>query len=180
LAKLEKRLGLDEAQLKTALVLRLPAVLGYSYEDNIEPSLAKLQERLGLDEVELTTMLLRLPSVVGYSYEDNLEPKLDHLQLELGLTLDALHELLLKNPLVLGASLNTSLRPNIVLWHEWLAEEGLQLVEVVAKSGPRILTASYAKRTRPRSERAKALRFKASAMVSATALTDEDFDKRLR
>jgi mTERF domain-containing protein len=161
-----------------APVLGLPSVLGYSYEDNLKPSLAKLQERLGLSEPELKKVVLGLPTVLGLSYEDNLEPKLDHLQLELGLTLDALRELVLKNPLVLGASLDT-LRPNIVLWREWLAEEGLQLAEVVAKSGPRILTASFAERTRPRSERAKALGVKASAMVSAAALKDADFDKRL-
>jgi hypothetical protein len=80
---------------------------------------------------------------------------------------------------VLGASLAASLRPNIVLWREWLAEEGLQLAEVVAKSGPRILTASFGERTRPRSERAKRLGVRASAMVTAAALTDEAFDKRL-
>jgi mTERF domain-containing protein len=177
LAKLQERLGLKEPELKK-VVLRHPAVLGYSYEDNLEPSLAKLQERLGLKEPELKTVVLALPSVLGYSYEGNLPPKLDHLQAELGLTLDALRERVLKNPLLLGASLDT-LRPNIVLWREWLAEEGLQLAEVIAKRGPRILTASFAKRTRPRSERAKALGLKASAMVGAAGLPDAAFDKRL-
>jgi hypothetical protein len=40
-----------------------------------------------------------------------------------------LRELILRYSLVLGASLDASLRPNIVLWREWLAEEGLQLAE---------------------------------------------------
>ena len=126
------------------VVLRTPTVLGYSYEGNIKPSLAKLQERLGLSEVELKKVVLGQPTVLSLSYEGNLELMLDHLQSELGLALDALRELVLKNPLVLGASLDASLRPNIVLWREWLAEEGLQLAEVVAKSGPRILRASKA------------------------------------
>ena len=141
---------------------------------------AQLQERLGLSEAELKKVVLALPPVLGLSYEDNLEPKLDHLQSELGLAPHALRALVLKHPLVLSASLHT-LRPNIVLWREWLAEEGLQLAEVVAKSGPRILTANYAKRTRPRSERAKALGLKASAMVRAAklGLTDADFEKWL-
>jgi hypothetical protein len=120
-----------------------------------------------------------MPAVLGYSYEDNLKPKLDHLQSELGLMLEALHELVLRYPLVLGGILDASLRPNIVLWREWLAEEGLQLAEVVAKSGPRILTATYEKRTWPRSERAKALGVRVSAMVSAAGLADAAFDARL-
>ena len=57
---------------------------------------------------------------------------LEHLQSELGLTLEAMSELVMKNPRVLRASLDASLRPNIVLWRGWLAEEGLQLAEVVA------------------------------------------------
>jgi hypothetical protein len=172
-----ERLGLSEPELKK-VVLALPTVLGLSYEDNIKPSLAKLQERLGLREAELK-VVLALPSVLGFSYEDNLKPKLDHLQSEVGLTLDALRELVLRDSRVLSASLDASLRPNIVLWRESLAEEGLQLAEVVAKSGPRILRASFEKRTRPRSERAKALGVKASAMVGTAGLADEAFYKRL-
>ena len=89
---LKHRLRLSEADLQTVVMAR-PAVLGLSYENNLEPSLAKLQERLGLDEPELKKVVLGLPTVLGYSYEGNLKPKLDHLQSELGLTLDALREL---------------------------------------------------------------------------------------
>ena len=155
------------------------AELRFSFEGNTKPTLDAVQGHLGLSDDALRKMVCSSPIIIGLSFEDNIKPKLDHLQSELGLTLDALRELVLKYPLVLGASLDASLRPNIVLWREWLAEEGLQLAEVVAKSGPRILTASFEKRTQPRSERAKALGVKASAMVTAAGLADAAFDKRL-
>jgi hypothetical protein len=90
-----------------------------------------------------------------------------------------LRELVLRDLLVLSTSLDASLRPNIVLWREWLAEEGLLLADVVAKSGPRILRASFEKRTLPRSERAKRLGVRASAMVGAAGSPDAVFDARL-
>ena len=102
---LQMRLGLDEVELKK-MVLRLPAVLGYSYEDNIEPSLAKLQERLGLDEAQLKTMVLRLPAVVqGYSYEDNIEPSLAKLHKWLGLDEVELKKVVLRRPVGGGLEL---------------------------------------------------------------------------
>eukprot|EP00966_Prymnesium_polylepis_P118955 2749547-Prymnesium_polylepis.1 len=45
--RLQRRLGLSDAEL-LKLVLRHPPVLGYSFEENIEPKLAALQRRLGL------------------------------------------------------------------------------------------------------------------------------------
>jgi mTERF domain-containing protein len=98
---LQTRLGLDEAELKR-VVMKWPPVLGLSYEDNLEPSLAKLQERLGLKEAELKKVVLRLPSVLGYSYEDNLEPSLAKLQERLGLSEPELKKVVLSLPAVRG------------------------------------------------------------------------------
>ena len=48
---------LDDAGLRKT-VLRLPAVLGYSVEDNLAPKLDWLQSRLDLDDAGLRKMVL--------------------------------------------------------------------------------------------------------------------------
>ena len=50
-------LGLSEGELRKVVVTCSP-VLGYSYEANVEPSLAKLQGRLGLSEAELRKVVV--------------------------------------------------------------------------------------------------------------------------
>eukprot|EP01050_Picozoa_sp_SAG11_P022673 SAG11_NODE_4347_length_1938_cov_6.660685_2_plen_129_part_00 len=84
LARPQERLGLSKAELKK-VVLRLPQVLGYSYEGNTEPTLARLQGRLDLSEAELKKVVLRHPPMLNYSYEGNIEPTLARLQEWLGL-----------------------------------------------------------------------------------------------
>jgi len=78
---LQSRLSLSEPELR-ALMLKLPPVLGYSYEYKIEPSLAALQSRLCLSEPELKTVVLALPPVLNCSFETNMEPSLATLQFQ--------------------------------------------------------------------------------------------------
>ena len=40
----------------------LPAVLGFSVENNVAPKLEWLQQRLNLDEAQLKKVVLRFPS----------------------------------------------------------------------------------------------------------------------
>ena len=49
---LQKRLDLDDEGLRK-MVLLLPALLGYSVEDKLEPTLDWLQKRLDLDDAGL-------------------------------------------------------------------------------------------------------------------------------
>ena len=79
-------------------MLRLPAVLGYSVEENVLPSLAALQSRLGLSEAELKKVVLMIPTVLSLSIE-NLLPKIDWLQRETNLSDDELrHKLVNEEP----------------------------------------------------------------------------------
>ena len=101
LAALQDRLGLSEAELKK-IVLRLPAVLGYSIESNVLPSLAALQNRLGLSELK---KFAGIAVRAGLSIESNVLPKIDWLQHDLGLSSDELKARLLARPPMLGYSL---------------------------------------------------------------------------
>jgi len=113
---LQARLGLSEAQLQK-VVVTLPAVLGLSFESNVEPSLAKLQARLGLSEAQLQKVVVTLPAVLSYSFESNLEPKLGFLQAELVLSVDVLREKVLRLPASLGYSLERRYRPRLAACH---------------------------------------------------------------
>jgi hypothetical protein len=110
--KLQSRLGLSEAQLQK-IVVALPSVLSYSFESNIEPSLAKLQSRLELSEAQLQKVVVAMPSVLCYSFEANLGPKLNFLQAELDLSLDVLREKVLATPSRLGFSLTRRYIPRL-------------------------------------------------------------------
>ena len=90
-----------------------PAVLGYSFESNIEPSLAKLQARLGLSEAQLCKVVVATPSVIGLSFESNIEPKLNWLQRELALSDDYLREAILASASRLGYSLEGRYKPRL-------------------------------------------------------------------
>ena len=55
---------LSDAELKK-VVMRFPALLGYSVEDNMAPKLDWLQERLELDAAQLKKMVLNLPQLLA-------------------------------------------------------------------------------------------------------------------
>jgi hypothetical protein len=74
-AWLQKRLVLEDDGL-SKLVQMLPAVLGCSIGNNLEPKLAWIEARLELDDLGISKLVKTPPSVLGSSIEDNLEPKL--------------------------------------------------------------------------------------------------------
>ena len=110
LAALQSRLGLSDAELKK-VVLRLPAVLGFSVEANVLPSLAALQSRLGLSEAELKKVVLLQPAVLSLSVEANVLPKVAFFQRDLGLTDEEVRERVVSCPAMLSYSLEGRLRP---------------------------------------------------------------------
>ena len=63
---LQRRLGLDDAGLRK-IVVRLPKLLIYSVEDNLEPKLEWLQTRLDLDAVQLKYVVVTLPQLLSLS-----------------------------------------------------------------------------------------------------------------
>jgi len=133
--KLQARLGLSEAQLQK-VVVALPAVLGYNFESNVEPSLAKLQARLGLSEAQLQKVVVTLPAVLSLNFESNIEPKLDFLQAELDLSLDALRGRVLRRPALLGYSQARRYAPRLDACRE-VGADAVLVVDRVAMTDAR-------------------------------------------
>jgi len=112
LEKMQRRLELSDAELKKMLI-SLPQILSYSYEDNIVPSLEKLQCRLGLSDAELKKMIISSPPIIGYSYEGNIVPKLEKIQHRLGLSDAELKKMIISMPQILGLSYEDNIAPKI-------------------------------------------------------------------
>ena len=56
------------------LIQKLPSVLGYSIEENLEPKLSWLKEGLGMDDKALSKLIQTLPAVLSCSIEETLNP----------------------------------------------------------------------------------------------------------
>ena len=111
----QRRLGLDEAQLKKVVLLN-PSLLSKSIEDNLAPTLDWLQKRLDLDDAGLRKMVLLLPAVLGFSVENNVAPKLEWLQRRLNLDEAQLKKVVLRFPSLLACSVEDNLDPKL----DWL------------------------------------------------------------
>jgi hypothetical protein len=94
------------------LVQTLPAVLGFSIENNLEPKLAWLPDRLSLDGKSVCFMIQRTPSPLGYNIYKNLEPTIKFYEDCVGSK--AAIQLIANNPPVLGSSLEKRLKPRLV------------------------------------------------------------------
>ena len=94
-------------------MLRLPAVLSLSVEDNMAPKLDWLQSRLDLDDLGLRKMVLAFPALLTYSVEDNMQPKLGFFEEELGLSVSEVRASIVSAPSRLGFSLKTRFRPRL-------------------------------------------------------------------
>jgi len=127
---LQSQLSLSEPELKK-VVLRHPAVLNYSYEATIVPSLAALQSRLSLSEPELKKMVLKLPSVLSCSYEANLAPSLAALQSRLSLSEPELKKVVLRLPSVLSFSYEANIAPSLAALQSRLSLSEPELKKVV-------------------------------------------------
>jgi len=138
---LQSRLSLSKPELKK-VVLKIPPVLGYSYEANLEPSLAALQSRLSLSEPELKKVVLGLPSVLGLSYEANIAPSLAALQSRLSLSEPDLKKVVLGRPTVLGLSYESNIAPSLAALQSRLSLSEPELKKVVLRL-PQVLGFSY-------------------------------------
>jgi len=175
--KLQQRLDLGEVELKK-IVLQLPQVLGYSYEANIEPSLAALQRRLDLSEAELKKIVLKLPPVLGCSYEANIEPSLAALQRRLDLSEAELKKIVLGKPSVLGVSYEKNLEPKMAFLQEELQLSKEALRENIVKM-PQLLSYSLEKRYRPRVKQCREANKPVVLVLKRASLTNEQFEQLL-
>ena len=138
---LRQRLDLDDRELRRALVAH-PAILGYSYEANIEPKLCALERRLRLrSTAELKKVVTGFPLVLGLNYDRNIDPTLGALEVALELDEAELRKLLLGAPQVLGLSADANLRPTLDAVARRLRLERPELRRLVTRL-PQLLTMS--------------------------------------
>ena len=151
----QRRLGLDEAQLKKVVLLN-PSLLSKSIEDNLAPTLDWLQARLDLDDEQLRKMIVALPALLGYSVEDNVEPKLQWLQRRLDLDEAQLRKIVRLDPSLLNKSVEENLEPKLYFFErELLRGSRAELRDWVVKKSP-CLSYSLTNRSRPRLEACRA------------------------
>ena len=132
---LQGQLGLSDPELRK-VVMRLPSVLGLSFEANIEPSLAKLQGRLGLSQAELRKLVVAVPSVLGLSFEANIEPSLAKLQGRLGLSQAELRKVVMRMPSVLSYSFEANIEPSLAKLQGRLGLSEVELRKMVVALPP--------------------------------------------
>jgi len=136
------KLDLSDTELRK-VVSRLPAMMGYSYENEIVPKLDALQQgKLNLSDAELKKVVLRLPPVMGYSYEENILPKLDALQSKLGLSDEELKKLVLRFVPVLSINHEDTILPKLAALQGKLDLTDAELKKVVLRLPP-VMGISY-------------------------------------
>ena len=136
------KLDLSDTELRK-VVSRLPAMMGYSYENEIVPKLDALQQgKLNLSDAELKKVVLRLPPVMGYSYEENILPKLDALQGKLGLSDEELKKLVLRFVPVLSINHEDTILPKLAALQGKLDLTDAELKKVVLRLPP-VMGISY-------------------------------------
>ena len=172
----QRRLGLDEAQLKKVVLLN-PSLLSKSIEDNLAPTLDWLQARLDLDDEQLRKMIVALPALLGYSVEDNVEPKLQWLQRRLDLDEAQLRKIVRLDPSLLNKSVEENLEPKLYFFErELLRGSRAELRDWVVKKSP-CLSYSLTNRYRPRLEACRAAGVDAKRVLSYATNSDEIFCK---
>ena len=123
------------------------SIVGFSFNDNIKPTLAALKDRLEMSDSELKKMVVAMPAIIGYS---NIITKLDWLQKTFDLNQLQLLQLVTKNKMLMGVSLQSTLVPGVAFWRECFEDrtDAEAMAEIISK--PSELTQSN-KRLRKRS-----------------------------
>lgn len=100
ISKIQLRLSLSPLELKKKIILRLPQVLGYDFDKDIDPGLSLLQKELCLADDELTTLVLKCPQIIGLEYEGMIQPQIEAIQK--GSDLTTTRNIILQKPAILA------------------------------------------------------------------------------
>ena len=124
----------DGAHLTASQVAKViatsPAVLGYSIEANLKPTVEWIKG-LGLSRSQVAKVIAAFPRVLGLSIEANLKPTVEWVK-GLGLTQSQVAKVIARFPAVLGYSIEENLKPTV----EWVKGLGLtqsQVAKVIAR-----------------------------------------------
>jgi len=98
------------------VVTRLPNILYYSIEDNLQPTVEYL-EKLGVTDIG--KVVTKLPAILSYSIEDNLQPTVEYLTNECYATISDIE----KRPALVSYSLDKRIKPR----HAFLLKKGVEV-----------------------------------------------------
>ena len=135
------------------MIRKMPSLLGYNVDTNMEPKLSWLKQQFDLDDAELRKMVLRAPSLLNYHVENNIEPKLDWFRQRLHLDDAALSKMIQSFPPLLSYNSDTNLEPKLNFFIEALGSETEALTLV--QQYPKMFSVSLEKRLKPRLEQAR-------------------------
>ena len=90
-----------------------PAILGYSIEQNLKPTVQWLLD-LGLSKTQVVKIVASKPQVFGCSIEQNLKPKVQWL-LDVGLNKTQIAKVVTTFPPILGLSIEKNCKPKYIL-----------------------------------------------------------------
>ena len=141
---LQKEMQLTPVQV-AKVIARFPAVLGYSIEANLKPTVEWIQ-RLGLSQSQVAKVITTSPAVLGLSIEANLKPTVEWIK-GLGLSQSQVAKVIANFPSVLGLSIEANLKPTV----EWVKGLGLsqsQVAKVIA-TAPAVLGLSIEANLKP-------------------------------
>jgi mTERF len=131
------------------MITSLPAILGYSIKENIQPKIDELKA-LGFENP--VKMITSLPAILGLSIKENIQPKIDELK---ALGFENPVKMITSLPAILGLSIKENIQPKI----DELKALGFENPVKMITSSPAILGYSIKENIQPKIDELKALGF---------------------
>lgn len=131
------------------VIKRVPSILQYSLERNLEPKIEFLTSKAGLSGQNLTKAVVASPYVLGLSLEKSLKPRVMGLRERCDLSAEELGHVLMRSTQLLTSNWKTNLEPKIDFLVHRLGLNQSSLKQMVMSS-PQILMQSVVTSLEPK------------------------------
>jgi len=106
----EEELGMTR-QETTSVIIRNPAILGYSIEENVKKKVRYFKVALGMTVEETRKVMVKYPPVLNLSVQRNIGPKVDFYVRGMNSDIESVKEIIISTPQFLGYSLTKRIIP---------------------------------------------------------------------